>query len=521
MDEFYVSKERGSDSNPGTWEQPFFTLQKVVDSITSSGNRVHILDGVYFEHSLGVSATTFDNTWWFGYRNIVVNGTGAPEAIFICRAGASSKQYIVNCTLTGAPLFRADDNYSRSMTFIGCNLVSPWSEDMPITYRVGSGTMPRLFNTTCVGYALKTSSGGQIRWENRDFFPGSPETCGMNNIILAPSWSFRHPGHPRDYNASNVAVLHGTNGWDTGTFAPPFLDSDQENWDVRFDPEHAQYGKYTSEGFLGGLVGSGGRNWIGWNALVHPVDTGVNTSNHPAYLPSLMNDPSYFDTSFKEVEIDSSNNKLDFDEGDGEETATIASGTYTSAEALFTAVQTAVNDAASDTHTINMSESFHANWSTNGTELSLLTSTGTNSSSSAWSDLGFDTGSDLTGSTAYAGKQYLCVGSEEDDRTLVQFDSGNAYLDLNVNEDGTMGRFLSPVIDLRSSRKLEVVHLSKVVVGDGDVNTLEVRADSDPFDVDAASTTLPWTSVTEGGLGDLGPYRFWQIRGIIDQTEEE
>ncbi len=95
------------------------------------------------------------------------------------------------------------------------------------------------------------------------------------------------------------------------------------------------------------------------------------------------------------------NNKLDFDEGGGEVTATLTVGLYTSA-GLATEVQTRLNEVgAFMALTCVYSDTTHK--VTIGTDiaLNLLVKTGASREISSWKLLGYDPSADLTGSTSY------------------------------------------------------------------------------------------------------------------------
>lgn len=98
------------------------------------------------------------------------------------------------------------------------------------------------------------------------------------------------------------------------------------------------------------------------------------------------------------VDIDATNNKLNFSEGGGELTATITSGEYTLA-ALAAAIKTAM-DAAGGTYTVSVTSDKFTITSTSA--FSLLIASGTNLLTSVFSHIGF-TGGDVTGLLTYSG----------------------------------------------------------------------------------------------------------------------
>lgn len=130
--------------------------------------------------------------------------------------------------------------------------------------------------------------------------------------------------------------------------------------------------------------------------------------------------------SFGRFVIDSTNNKIDFlDVSAGSEiTATLVDGEY-SAEDLATHIGARMTQAAiseqGDSYTCTYSTS-NGRWSieTDGSFLSLLFSTGTNTANSVASTIGFDGAADRTGDTSYTGPQIAIHTSER-----VTIDLGN------------------------------------------------------------------------------------------------
>lgn len=120
--------------------------------------------------------------------------------------------------------------------------------------------------------------------------------------------------------------------------------------------------------------------------------------------------------------ITSSNAKLDFKDAAGgtEYTATVPSGEYT-AEDLETLIAGRMALAGTQTYTVSFSRA-SGKWtiSTSGTELQLLSSTGTNVANGIWATLGFSSASDYTGDTEHVGA-YVAIHTEE--RLVI--DTGN------------------------------------------------------------------------------------------------
>lgn len=127
------------------------------------------------------------------------------------------------------------------------------------------------------------------------------------------------------------------------------------------------------------------------------------------FLYSLMG--SVTSTEQSVITISGSNNKLDFNIGASELTATIASGSYpigtTSSEAgtLCKAIKDAIVSAeAVGTYTVSYSRSTKLfTIARSAGTFQLLRNTGTNVASSIWTTIGFTTAANSTGATSYAG----------------------------------------------------------------------------------------------------------------------
>lgn len=106
------------------------------------------------------------------------------------------------------------------------------------------------------------------------------------------------------------------------------------------------------------------------------------------------------------VDVDATNNKLDFDEGGAELTATLASGNYTLAT-LATEIQTKMNTAGG-TYTVSVEDNV---FTIAGSQaFSLHTSSGTNIDTSIFSHIGFtDTTADEDGASTYTGDEVKSV----------------------------------------------------------------------------------------------------------------
>ena len=120
--------------------------------------------------------------------------------------------------------------------------------------------------------------------------------------------------------------------------------------------------------------------------------------------------------------ITSSNNKLDFDIGGGEVTATITVGDYSTAE-LLVEIKTQMDAAGTpDLFTVTQTNGVFT-LASDGTTFSLLRSTGSNLASSIWSTIGFGTDSDSTGALTYEAAS-IALHTEE-----------GLVIDLNTSEE--------------------------------------------------------------------------------------
>lgn len=160
-----------------------------------------------------------------------------------------------------------------------------------------------------------------------------------------------------------------------------------------------------------------------------------------------------------------SNDKMNFNVGGSELTATVSAGTYT-ATTLAAAIVTALNAASAGTYTAARS-SATGKWTITksaGT-FELLTNTGTNVATSIWSTIGFSTASDNTGALTYTGasialhtEEWVVLdlsSSEEVDSFAMFFDpisgpklSNAATLRLQANATNT---WASPAVDVALS----------------------------------------------------------------------
>lgn len=151
------------------------------------------------------------------------------------------------------------------------------------------------------------------------------------------------------------------------------------------------------------------KNWFFEDAV--SVSASSEDSNFPASNLSKYIRGKVWRSSGTFV-IDSSNNKLDFDDGGGEENVTLDSGTYTASE-LAAEIKSKMEAATGDTITVTFSTST-GKWTiaSDGGTLSLLWNSGTNNANSVAESIGFDSSADDTGAVTYTGDN-IAIHTEE------------------------------------------------------------------------------------------------------------
>lgn len=147
------------------------------------------------------------------------------------------------------------------------------------------------------------------------------------------------------------------------------------------------------------------------------------------------------------IVITTANQKLNFNEGGAELTATITAGSYTPAT-LCTEIDTQMTAAGAAAYTITYSGKVFR-IANDGATLELLCSSGTDVANGIWNTIGFSA-TDLTGFTNYAGDKYIDVQSFLMFETIMQRETGGKsrpliYLkpaDLFLHE--TVGQTVAP-----------------------------------------------------------------------------
>ncbi len=105
---------------------------------------------------------------------------------------------------------------------------------------------------------------------------------------------------------------------------------------------------------------------------------------------------------YNPIEITSTTNKIDFNDGGGEENVSVAAQFYKDPHELADAIAAAMNEATGDTITVSYSDTTgEYTISTSGGTLSLLWNGGSNAGETIAGKIGFDNAADDTGSTSY------------------------------------------------------------------------------------------------------------------------
>jgi hypothetical protein len=116
---------------------------------------------------------------------------------------------------------------------------------------------------------------------------------------------------------------------------------------------------------------------------------------------------------FNPIEITTSNNKIDFDDGSGEINASITAQTYKDPKELSDAIATAMNGLTSDTVTVSYSSTTGTfTVASDGVTFELLFSTGANTAETIAGAIGFAV-SDQTGATTYTGGSAIDLSSPQ------------------------------------------------------------------------------------------------------------
>ena len=250
---------------------------------------------------------------------------------------------------------------------------------------------------------------------------GSISITAANNQI-----DFKEGGAGAQFTATLVTRTY-TPGELAASVAQRMTLAGSNTYTVSFDPLTNKFTIASSGGYLSILWNSGTHNATAADAAMgFSADcTGATSYTSPTALgqlpswaaastgvfqdASVVVDASNDKIDFNEVatgtvDVDATNDKINFKEATGgvELTATIAHASYASTmTALCAAVKAAMEAAGDDTFTVTYSGGKKFTIASNGTFLSILWTSGTNTATSAAGILGFST--DSTGALSYEG----------------------------------------------------------------------------------------------------------------------
>jgi hypothetical protein len=149
---------------------------------------------------------------------------------------------------------------------------------------------------------------------------------------------------------------------------------------------------------------------------------------------------STFSAFYFGIEIDSTNQNLNFDEGGGELSAVIEPNTYSLTDFLV-AIKTALDAASTlpQEYTVTVDRDTRQITISSVGAFDLLVLTGSQLGSSPWTIMGFTGGADLTGLTTYtgasgAGSEYITQFALQD---YVESQDDQERLDASVNESAS------------------------------------------------------------------------------------
>lgn len=503
----YVDALGGSDSGAGTEVSPYATITYALAQIAQTDSRILVKAGIYREGEFDITGASFSALKIQALGDVTIDCAGYTYCFDTDQSVAFD-----GFKITGFSGYWAYPTSSGQPTAINCLIYSK-GNNRNNTYLV-SGTSNNgeatLKNTTTWGIKIHAQTQNLI--------------LTADHCTIVTDFEGLDSSSSVSYNASNYVDIRGSGGWDTVTYAPPFISENADNPDLRYNTSGTYFNRYATYGENNQHVGYFGRPVVGFinNGFV----TGIGEND---IWGSWENDDSYYDDNFEEVIITSANNKLDFDEGSGELTATIADGTYTSGADLATEIQTKVNVVANDTHTITYSDSKKIAWASDGSQLDLKVSSGSNVANGAWAYISYTDVIDRTGQNFYVGETPLVGGVQSGapaDATPVIITSNVAKLDMLTQPLGQSGRLISNVADLKKPTTLKRVYIKYISALTGAIDNssgdatrqIEVRADNIIFDKnDGDSTTdLDWTLMQYDGAEDINEtYRYWQFRVVL------
>ena len=156
-------------------------------------------------------------------------------------------------------------------------------------------------------------------------------------------------------------------------------------------------------------LGNGGAVQLMSGARVTDMSVSIDAGQLISASYSLEGIEYYFNP----IEITSSNNRIDFNDGGGEEQASITAKVYKDPKELADAIATAMNGLTTDTITVTYSNSTGKfTIASDGSTLSLLFATGTNTANTIATKIGFAV-ADQTAALTYTSANALTLSSPQ------------------------------------------------------------------------------------------------------------
>ncbi len=515
MAQIWVSSDSGDAGNGGTEKAD--AMDTIAGGIALSSDEDVIMIDSVAPYSEGDVDPAGRSVMLYGYNGLVnLNALGHSYAINNTVNMSDNPFLLVNISINGWSVAALKGTGRSNDRFYAFNC---------IFYQKGALYQPAVPNYVtdgvelhlmqCTLWGIRIGAMGALR-----------NVFAYNSIIRNQVGGTALTGE--DYNAASVSGLHGVNGFDSDTFAPPFNSENTTTTDLSLNKVHAQWAKYATEGRNGARIGAtatGGHMWC-----IDPHIGFLYNDYHMALQGNVAigdweNDTSHwYDSSWNNIIISAANNKCDFNEGAAELTATVANATYTSGASLATALQSSLNTAGAATFTVQYTTNLRFTVTSDGATFELLWNSGSNTAATIGDDIGFDTAADDTGDTVYAGDYGVTTGAVGDgdaESMPAVWDDANKSLKPNIliEPNRTQARVKSPVIDAYGQVTVNAGYVGKTISGTGSVRLLEARAANETFGKDdaAASTTLDWTEITAASAVDFNQtYRYWQYRIILD-----
>jgi hypothetical protein len=495
MSKFYVDAIGGENTNNGTLQDPFATLDKALEAVglaTGDGHIIYMLEGVY---KGGNYENSKNGTKIIGIGNVLLDCSGY-SGCFITKG--FTDLIVSNIKVSGFSRYFLDVNFdapehSDIITLTNCTIFQSgalYSQTYLIDRALGVLKAFKLNFINSTIWGIKIDSYFSNSLSNDGYY------CFWTNCIVVKGYFDSDASYTSNVEAcasDNSHLYNASRGINTNTFAIPVYSEDANTPDLRFDKDHVNYHKYVSNSAEESPTGNPSRDIRSWASSA--IDgTGISSNQ---MLGSFENDTNTYDPSWQDVVIGTGNCKIDFNEGSGELTATLTNKTYTSGDELAAEIQTQLNTEGSETYVVTFSNTQRIVIGSEGDELELLWNTGTNSANTAGTALKFDVSSDDTAQTTYTADDPLTKGGLAGATDVTVIDD-QAYLNLNLKADATFGCIVSPVVDNIVPKTLERVFLGSISEGDSVVDstpfqTITVGSGNCKIDFDEGSGELTAT----------------------------